>query len=235
MERNRGLDLLRLLAGMSVVMLHYNYAYAFHHIDTIPEANRLLLCLMEALSMPAVNIFLLISGFFLYKSDRRSLGKAINLLLIVVFFSELFYLGFVALGKVTFETSKFLEHIVPNSYFITLYCAVYLLSPYVNILIRNLTIKSLSRFLLLLTVIISVEPWLVDELELLTGDTWNGVSTVSHWGGQSGHTLVFFIYMYILGASLNRLFNDNRCNQWLMGGGISQFNSSRLFVFYRLI
>lgn len=220
MERNRGLDLLRLLAGMAVVMLHYNYGYAFPLMDNIPTSNRLLLYGMEALCVPAVNVFMLISGFFLFRTDKRSLGKVLNLFITVVFFRELFYLGPVVLGRHPFELNLFLRNLVPNLYFIVLYCAVYLISPYVNLVIRRLSSKGVLRLLLILFVLLSVEPWLVDLLEKNAHSTFRGMSMVSFSGSDGGQSLVNFAFMYILGASLFRLeqIGYNKSIKW--GGGI---------------
>ena len=205
MERNRGLDLLRLFAGMAVVMLHYNYGYAFPIMDGVSMPNRLLLYGMEALCGPAVNVFLLISGFFLFRTDKRSLGKVINLFVLVIFFRELFYLGPVALGRHPFEWNLFLSALVPNVYFTVLYSVVYLVSPYINIIIKRLSNDGVLRLLLILFLLLSVEPWLVDILEKTTQTTWRGMNMVAFSGADGGQTLVHFIFMYIIGACLNKL------------------------------
>lgn len=172
MERNRGLDLLRLLAGMAVVMLHYNYGYAFQMMDNMPTANKMLLYGMEALCVPAVNVFMLISGFFLFNTAKRSLGKVLNLFIMIVFFRELFYLGPVALGRHPFEWNLFLRYLIPNLYFVVLYSVVYIVSPYLNMVIRRLSAKGVINLLLILFILLSVEPWLVDVLERYTHQTF---------------------------------------------------------------
>lgn len=219
MERNRGLDLLRLLAGMAVVMLHYNYGYAFPLMNNIPTTNRLLLYGMEALCVPAVNVFMLISGFFLFRTDKRSLGKVLNLFIMIVFFHELFYLGPVVIGRHPFEWNLFLQNLVPNLYFIVLYCAVYLISPYLNMVIRRLSSKGVLRLLTILFVLISVEPWLVDILEKNAHSTFRGMSMVSFSGADGGQSLVHFAFMYIIGASLCRLEQIGYRLNIRVGGG----------------
>lgn len=204
MARNRGLDLLRLFAGMAVVMLHYNYGYAFPIMDSVSTPNKLLLYGMEALCVPAVNVFLLISGFFLIQSEKRSLGKVINLFVLVVSFRELFYLGPVVLGRHSFEWGLFLTALVPRMYFIVLYSVVYLVSPYINLVIKQLSNKGILRLLLILFLLLSVEPWLVDILEKTTKTTWRGLSMIAFSGADGGQTLVHFMFMYIIGACLNK-------------------------------
>lgn len=234
MERNRGLDLLRLLAGMAVVMLHYNFGHTFKMMDEIPFANRMLLYGMETLCVPAVNIFMLISGYFLYRSEKRSIGKIINLLILVVVAKEVFYLGPVLLGRHPFEWNLFLENLVPRFYFIILYIAVYLISPYINILLKKITTKSAQRLILLLLIILSVEPWLVDVFERLTGRTWLGLGMISFYGGGGGQTLVQFVLMYIIGASIYK-FKEADCHHNVKWGGVYIVASLLIFMSYTVL
>ena len=220
MDRNRGLDLLRLLAGMAVIMLHYNAGYVLPVIDSIPLANKMLIYGMRALCIPAVNVFMLISGYFLFQSDKRSLGKVVNFFIMVVFFKELFYIGPLAFGRHPFEWNVFLKNLLPDFYFIVLYCVVYLISPYMNMVIRRLSSKGVLRLLLILFVLLSVEPWLVDILEKNAHCTFRGLSMISFSGADGGQSLVHFAFMYIIGASLCRLEQLGHKMNIKWGGGI---------------
>ena len=234
MERNRGLDLLRLLAGMAVVMLHYNYGYVFQLMDNIPTANRMLLYGMEALCVPAVNVFMLISGFFLFRTDKRSLGKVLNLFIMIIIFRELFYIGPVALGRHPFEWDLFLRNLVPNLYFIVLYSVVYLVSPYLNMVIRRLSSKGVLRLLLILFILLSLEPWQVDVLEKNAHDSFRGMNMVSFSGADGGQSLVHFAFMYIIGASLCRLEQlGHKMNiKW---GGVYLATTIIIFLTYTIL
>ena len=227
--------MLRLFAGMAVVMLHYNYGYAFPIIDDVSTPNRLLLYGMEALCVPAVNVFLLISGFFLFRTEKRSLGKIINLFVLVIFFRELFYLGPVALGRHPFEWSLFLSALIPNVYFIVLYSVVYLVSPYINIIIRRLSNKGILRLLLILFLVLSVEPWLVDILVKTTGKTWVGLSMIAFSGADGGQTLTHFIFMYVIGACLSKLefVGYNLKIKW--GGIYCHYNNHFSLIHYQMV
>lgn len=204
MERNQGLDLLRLLAGLAVVMLHYNYGIAFKIIDGVPYVNRMILYAMEALSIPAVNIFLLISGFFLYRSEKRCLGKILNLFIFAVFVNETLY--FIEnIGRYPITVKNVVQGLIPRYYFIILYSVVYLLSPYINLFLRQLTTKATKTLVLILLILLSIEPWVIDLFDLMTNLNFRGMSMISFEGGSGGQNLVHFMLMYVLGASLNKL------------------------------
>ena len=217
-ERNSGLDLLRLLAGIAVIMLHYNYGYAFSVIDNLPASNRVILYALETLCVPAVNVFILISGYFLFRTDKRSIGKVLNLLILVIFIREFYYLGMVSLGKLPFQWGKFFQYLIPRCYFVILYGALYLLSPYINIIIRSLSGNSLKYLLLLICVILSIEPWFVDIMQKATTYDWRGISMISFNGGDGGQTLIHFTFMYILGACINKLGEEVNHYVCLEGG-----------------
>ena len=226
---------MRLFAGMAVVMLHYNYGIAFRIIDGVSIPNRLLLYGMEAICIPAVNVFLLISGFFLFRSEKRSLGKVINLFVLVIFCRELFYLGPVVLGRHPFEWGLFLEALVPRVYFIVLYSGVYLVSPYFNMVIKQLSNKGIKMLLLILFLLVSVEPWLVDLLERTTQITWRGLSMVAFSGADGGQTLVHFLFMYVIGACLSKLELSDYKLKVKWGGIYCHYNPYLSFLFYPMV
>lgn len=228
MNRTRGLDLLRLYAGMAVIMLHYNYGFAFPNIENVSVFNYHILYFLEALCIPAVNVFLLISGFFLYKRDDRSLGKVINLFLMVVFARVFFYLVTVINGETQFDMKLLINSLIPNAYFVVLYVVVYLLSPYYNIVIKHLSSKGVSFLVILLLLLLSVEPFFLDVLEKTTGNIWHGMSFVSYYGGGGGQTLVHFSVMYIIGASINRISLSDKN---VIKTGVSCFVVSTLAIY----
>ena len=231
MERYRGLDLLRLLAGMMVVMLHYNYGWAFKEINEIPEINRWLLYLMETISIPAVNIFMIISGFFLYRVDRRNIGKILSLFIFAICFKEFFYFTFHIL-KPPITIHGIINSLIPRYYFIVLYSVVYFLSPCVNICIRCLSEKGISCLFVLLFLLLSLEPWLIDIMTTTTTNDWRGMSTISFNGGDGGQTLVNFFLLYIIGAMINRIkLPDYQLIKW---GGLYVVSSVVIFITYLL-
>ena len=62
-ERNSSIELLRIFAGMAVIILHFNYG-SILAIDQTTGLTHYILLVFEAICICAVNVFIFISGFF---------------------------------------------------------------------------------------------------------------------------------------------------------------------------
>lgn len=69
--------------------------------------------------------------------------------------------------------------------------------------------------MVIVLVLFSVYPTIVDVFVEVTGRLWNGVSTVGMYGSQWGYSIVNFILMYIIGAYLR--FEGLEIKKWNMG------------------
>ena len=84
--RESGIELLRILAAAGVVFSHYcNEGGIFS--DSIGGGNYLILSLIRSFTISSVDIFVLITGYFLCTTNKRSIGKPLGLLLQVVFYN----------------------------------------------------------------------------------------------------------------------------------------------------
>lgn len=57
-----------------------------------------------------------------------------------------------------------------------------------------------KRIIVLLGVLFLVYPMLVDLLKEISGNSFNGLSTIGAFGSQQGYTIVNFVVMYLIGA-----------------------------------
>lgn len=82
-ERDSGIELLRIFASMLVIMLHFNLSGA---INCSLGTNRLLLYGLESLGICAVDLFLIITGYFSAHSTLLNMyvKKLYNLTYLVV-------------------------------------------------------------------------------------------------------------------------------------------------------
>ena len=90
--------------------------------------------------------------------------------------------------------------IPPKNYFFVLYITLYIISPYINLAINNLQNKALDSLILLLLIVFSIYPTVMDSYQHLVGNNVMGCSTVGAWGQQHGYTIVNFALCYIIGA-----------------------------------
>lgn len=201
-SRASNIELLRIFAMLGVVILHYNNTTIGKGFTYVAQGsvNHAILLGLEGLFVCAVNLFMLITGYFSINSQKRSPVKAVALLLQVIVFRVVQYLinnlhkGISLTGLLTCA--------LPVNYFVILYIAVYLLSPYLNLLLKRLSSPQRTQLVILALCLCSFWPTLVDILQDVTGKTYMGLSTISAYGSDWGYTLVNFLLMYLLGAWL---------------------------------
>lgn len=200
--RQSGIELLRILAAMGVIVLHYNnrgigggFLYA-----RLGSGNSLLLNTLESVFIASVNIFVLINGYFSINTNKRDLLKPFKLVIQVMIFNLSWYLIAVFFRTQNLSIRQLIESIIPSNWFVIIYCALYLISPFLNVVLKRISKTELKVLLFLLMVLFSFYPTAVDILEGLTGHAFNGLSTVGMYGSQYGYTIVNFVLVYVIGA-----------------------------------
>lgn len=205
-KRESGIELLRIILMIGVIILHINskdIGSALYLVDKY-SVSWYLLIFLENIFIYAVDIFIIISGYFLCKSNKRSLIKVIELFLELFFIRLTKYFVMIILGKEIFSISHLLSLFIPNSYFVVLYSVLYIISPYINITINKFNKKSdLKRLLIILIIVFCVWNTLGNIFQNITQKSYMGLSTIGAWGSQQGFNIVNFIILYVVGAYLN--------------------------------
>ncbi|HJB45647.1 MAG TPA: acyltransferase family protein [Candidatus Mediterraneibacter surreyensis] len=204
-ERESNIELLRILAIIGVIVLHYNNPSIGGGLSYVVQGNLnfYILYFLESLFICGVDLFILISGFFMSYSLERKLWKPVELIIQVMFFSLGKYILISILQHEQITIIGVLVSLVPDNYFVILYCVVYVLSLYVNIIFDKLKEKS-RIFVLICFMIFSAYPTLIDFMSEIVGRQWNGLSSIGLYGSQWGYTSFNFLLMYIIGAYMRR-------------------------------
>lgn len=204
-ERKSNIELLRILAILGVIVLHYNNAKIGGGMAFVDKGslNYYILYFLESIFVCAVDLFVLISGYFLANTNRRDAWKVIELITQVILFSIAIYLLRVLIGNTAFSLKGIFACLIPNNYFVVLYSVVFLVSPFINKLMSSLKDNELRCFMIIILVLFSVYPTLVDIFGQITGRQWNGLSPIGMYGSQWGYTIVQFMLMYCIGAYLS--------------------------------
>ena len=201
MERNNGITLLKCILPIMVIILHFNNSHGGAGLIASsgnPIEHEFLL-LLEALSIAAVNVFVMISGYFLSFRNKRNLNKILFLFVQLI----LINLGYYAIRAVisgSFSFHGLLLTILPSDYFIWLYSCCYIVSLWINLVIDNVNKKQFEVLLLLF----SAWPTIADGYTNITGNSLMGMSMISNTGNDAGYTIVQFVLDYLLGAYLAR-------------------------------
>lgn len=141
-KRQYGLDILRIFAMLLITTIHYIAYSGILKNSEITIYNRVLLSCVSALSVSAVNLFVLITGYFSYEKKAnfkrlfflwfQVVVVGIVLLMIGAFLLKQ-PIGMVAIIKTLFPLSTM------HYWFFTMYMSLMFLSPLINHLISHLT------------------------------------------------------------------------------------------------
>ena len=200
-QRDSNLELLRILAAFGVIVLHYNNANigGAYGAVTATSFGAFVLYFLEAMALCAVDLFMMITGYFQCKKRSVNLAKPLMLLLLVSIVRIIAY--FVGGGR---DLKGLLTAIAPSNHFIALYCTVYVLSPYINLMLERLSLRGKKVLAVVLLLLFSVQPTVLNFLGSF-GFELNGMSTISNVGSSNGYTLINYVMMYILGALCNHI------------------------------
>ena len=206
-DRDTNLELLRICAMLSVVLIHF-VGNTGNSIKSVEEFSNkwYFFNMVKAFSINAVDVFMLMSGYHMYKRDSVSLKKPLRLLLQLVIYRV--FTSYMTFGSAIFNDKStlksYLLSILPSLYFIVLYCVVYVFSPYLNIMMTKISDKSAKHLMILMAVILSIYPHVVDIFQIVIGETIEGLNSVALHGDGNGYTLVNFIMMYLIGAYIKK-------------------------------
>lgn len=101
-------------------------------------------------------------------------------------------------GTGSFSLLSLFRNFIPMNWFVSIYVAMYCLSPYINEFIKSINYKQYKSMMIIVTILFILQPTLVEVLEGISGSALMGASTIGIQGAQWGYTIVTFIYIYLL-------------------------------------
>ena len=200
-KRQSNIELLRIVAMLGVIVLHFNNGLALRDISDT-SINKYVIFFFESISICAVDLFLLISGYFAVTSKIRSIIRVLELLFQVMAFVQFKYFARIVFGYESFSMKSFVINFIPSNYFVTLYVSVYLLSLFLYGSFSSFSNKQWRKFIIVTLCIFSVWYTFADVTSLIFSHEWTGLSTVGIYGSMNGMNFVNFMMMYTLGAYL---------------------------------
>lgn len=143
-ERNSNLELYRIITMMLIVAHHYVVNSGL--IQVMPNSettnNSIFLYIFGMWGKTGINCFMLITGYFMCKSNI-TIRKFLKLLLEVEFYKIIIYFIFIISGYEAFTLKGCIKSLLPitsvASGFTSCFLLFYLCIPFLNILIQNLT------------------------------------------------------------------------------------------------
>lgn len=202
-KRNYGLDLLRILSMLMVIMMHLVEKGEFINAEGVLGIEA---WMMYACSTVAVNCFVLITGYFMSEKTFK-LSRVITVWVEVVFWSVTIFLTTLCL-KGEFQLSELFKCLLPfsfNSYwFVNTYILLIMIAPLLNIIVANVSKK---KYTLGLCVIIGL--WCVLN---------NFLKFLSPIDSSEGYGIEWFCVLYLVGAYIKKYHKEPKVknrNLWI--------------------
>ncbi len=193
--RDSNFELLRIIAISMVLVLHADFfsldgPSAFDIKSNLTGSS--IKILIQALTIPAVDIFVMISGYYGIHHSKRGI---FNLLFQTFFYLIVVYAICIASGLSSFSATglKELFMLTPSNWFLKSYILLYIIAPVLNAFVQMADKRQFKFILIAYYVFILIWGWLFPK------------STDYIAGGYSP---VFFVWLYLL-ARYIRLYPCN--------------------------
>lgn len=188
--RTSNIELLRIILILMVLTLHYfnaDIGGLFAHVTT-GSANYYIAHFWESVCIIAVNVFIVITGYFSCYKKEISLSKPLYLYSLLVFYGAIFSAValYVKKPEINFLLLKQLINAVSYRWFVVFYCILYILIPFLNKLVHSLNRAQLRQLLL------------INALLFYAGSTFFPWHTITDYG----YGIVNFVNLYLVGAYL---------------------------------
>ena len=207
-QRNANLDLLRIVSMLLIVFLHsIDHSGVLENAENCGTGMYFYVRFTYALCQVCVNIYILLSGYFMVSSKFR-LHKLVALWMEAAFYSFVLKLLFMVLGLDNFSiislASCFFPILTGRYWFLTIYVGMYLISPFLNILIRAMDRKQHGLLNLCLFAIMSL---------------WSSIPpAIAGMNSGGGWGLAWFVVLYITAAWFRLYYvSNNKPVIWLLG------------------
>ncbi len=155
-KRNPGFELLRIIAMLMILVLHFNaHSDSLLQLGLPATGTQVFATVIQAFCVPGVNTYILISGFFLSKGKVRP-SHVIQLICQVYFYTILISLAMMSVGTYVLQTDnsvyKLVQYILPISsehyWFVTAYVIMYIMAPVMNAAVERLERKQLKAVII---------------------------------------------------------------------------------------
>ena len=180
-ERKSNFELLRIVAMMLIISFHIVF-HSEYEITTL-NFNNYIIKVFWLFGEIGVNLFILISGYFMIKS-KISIKKILNLIFELIFYNSISAI----IAEILGGEGSILKIFYPPYWFVRMYIMLCFLSPFINRLIENISKKEYQKLLLICIIIWSIIP------------TIFGIAKNSSESLDFYCRMIWLIVMYLIGG-----------------------------------
>lgn len=192
-NRQSNIELLRIIAMVLIIAHHFSIHGGFNFATSNVTINRLWIQFIQLGGKIGVDIFVIISGYFLITAKSNKISKILKLWVQIFMYSIGIYALFIITGIETYKVEDLISCLLPITYsrwwFASAYFVLYLISPYLNMFLTSLDKHTYQRILVLTTLL------------------WCIMPTLFKTSFQSSY-LIWFMYLYALAGYIRLHIKD---------------------------
>lgn len=202
--RKSNFELLRIICMVMIVTLHtLGHGGGLNNTQVL-SVNFIIVHILQSLSVVAVNCYILISGFFSVNSKFK-IKKVLDLYIQVLFYSISISSLFWITGIESITIGSILQAMLPVTmqtwWFMSIFLVLYILTPYINKLLKQLSFKEFNYLLIILLLIFVI---------------WPSLPKFRPIDNQGGHSLYNFILLYVVGAYISLFYKNRKFNKFAL-------------------
>lgn len=190
MKRKSNFELMRIISMVYILIWHFLY-YGYIWSGSSKSMN-LFWSFIISLIFVHVNSFIILFGYFNY-DKKIKFGKIIKINNSIWFYNFIFSLIFLFLFNYNFSLIQKIKFISPISHydywFLSCYIILYLISPILNVYIKNIDKTKFKKTLLLYFFILLFLPYITNN---------------EFYDVKNGYSISNFIFLYLIGAYLHK-------------------------------
>lgn len=195
-SRDSNFELLRIVLAFMIIILHYFCYELGGALGNIPNntINYYFAYFIESACIIAVNVFILMTGYYMHDKSEIKISKVLKLIYLTTFYGILFLIINVLYNDIIINTKniKFFMTAIIDRWFIIIYIILYLLIPYINKLIKELDKNNFENLLAILLLFFYIWPTFWTKTTIL----------------DKGYGIVNFITLYLTGAYIKIYYNN---------------------------
>lgn len=194
-KRDSNFELLRVILIIMIIILHYCNSSMGGALGNVQKGtmNYYLTHFIESACIIAVNVFIVITGYFMTDKKEIKISKVLKLFYLSLLYGIAIFFVCILANKTTidWENIKKCAHTIIDRWFVVIYSILYLMIPYINKLIHSIDKKQFKILLVILTIFFYIWPTF-----------WTNITVK-----DSGYGILNFITLYLIGAYIKMYCN----------------------------
>lgn len=196
-ERYLGIDLLRVISMMGILVLHFNSSGILSSVS-VGSSQYWVAWILEILALSSVNVFAMISGYCSYNKIEVKSYRLFELLYITLFYCLLITITAMILDRSIFCSNKdIVTSIFPalkgGLWYITCFIPLFFTTPFINRLLNSLSLLQEIRVLIFFTTLLGIV---------------SSITSIDLFGVKDGYSFLWLAICMSIGHCIRRTQKD---------------------------